>query len=223
MRIRLEDLRHEIVALGMELVRQGLAQDGQGNMSLFDRESGLVAITPSAVGYSVREAEDICLVDLGGKLIEGRWEPTTEMALHLIFYQRREEVSAVVHTHAPYTSVFGIIERKEMPMVLSEAAMALGGAVRVAPYCRPGTEELADAAERACRLSDGVILAHHGLVTVGSSLHLAYQATLAAEFTARALIMARSMGAEVKEMDESEVAELRKIYLNQYRARPHHS
>jgi ribulose-5-phosphate 4-epimerase/fuculose-1-phosphate aldolase len=219
MGIKLEDLRQELVALGIELVRQRLAHDGQGNMSLFDRERGLVAITPSAIGYREREAEDICLVDLDGNLIEGRWEPTTEMALHLIFYQRREDISAVVHTHAPYTSVFGVIGQTTMPMVLSEAAMALGGAINVAPYHRPGTMELADAAEGACRTAAGVILAQHGLVTVGSSLHLAYQATLAAEFTARTLIMARSMGADPLALDAAEVAELRRMYLGQYKAR----
>jgi L-fuculose-phosphate aldolase len=217
---KLADLRQELVDLGKNLVRQGLAHDGQGNLSVFDRESGLVAITPSAVNYAEREAKDICLVDQEGNQIEGRWTPTSEMALHLIFYQRREDVSAVVHTHAPFSSVFSIIGRVEMPMVLSEAAMALGGALQVAPYRRPGTHELADLAEQTCRSAAGVILAHHGLVTVGSNLHLALQATLAAEFTARTLIMARSLGAEALELDDAEVAELRRLFLTKSRTEP---
>ena len=212
----LESLRQEIVTLGNELTRQGLAHDGQGNLSVIDRKQGLVAITPSAVRYAKRRAEDICVVDLDGDLIEGHWKPTSEMTLHLVFYNRREKVSAVVHTHAPYSSVFSILDQPSMPMVLSEAAMALGGALPVAPYRRPGTQELADTTEQAYGPAAGVIMAHHGLVTTGSNLHLAHQATLAAEFTARALIMARSMGASVNELDEAEVAELRRIYLDGY-------
>lgn len=220
MAIKLEALRQEIVRLGMELVQQGVVHDGQGNLSAFDRESGLVAITPSAVKYGQRRPEDICLVNLDGDLIEGSWKPTSEMALHLVFYRQRPEVSAVVHTHAPYTSVFSIIDQPDLPMVLSETAMTLGGPVRVAPYRRPGTQTLAVEAEKVCGTAAAVILAHHGLVTVGSSLHLAHQATLAAEFTARVLIMARSMGAQVNELDENEVNELRRMYLKIHESGP---
>jgi L-ribulose-5-phosphate 4-epimerase len=216
----LESLRIEIANLGMELLRQGVVHDGQGNISAMDREQRLVAITPSAVNYEQRKPEDICVVNLEGDLIEGRWKPTSEMALHLVFYRRRPEVSAVVHTHAPYSSVFSILDRPSLPMVLSETAMALGGAVPVAPYRRPGTQELADITEQACGPAAGVIMARHGLVTTGSSLHLAHQATLEAEFTARVLIMAHSMGASVTELDEAEVAALRRIYLEAYKSEP---
>lgn len=214
--MKLSELRSEIVHLGMELVHQGVVHNGQGNLSAFDREQGLVAISPSAVKYEERAPQDICVIDLEGDLVEGRWKPTSEMALHLVFYRRRPEVSAVVHAHAPFTSVFSILDQAAMPMVLSESAMALGGAVQVAPYRRPGTQELADVTERACGPASGVIMAHHGLVAIGSSLHLAHQAALAAEFTARVLVMAYSVGAPIKELDEREVAELRKLYLDHY-------
>jgi L-ribulose-5-phosphate 4-epimerase len=216
----LESLRKEIANLGNKLLRQGLVHDGQGNLSAMDREQGLVAITPCAVSYEQRGPDDICVVDLDGDLIEGRWKPTSEIALHLIFYRRRDAVSAVVHTHPPYTSVFSVLQEETMPLVLSEAAMALGAAVRIAPYRRPGTQDIADITERACGPAAAVIMAHHGLVTTGSNLHLAHQATLAAEFTARVLIMARSMGASVNELDEAEVAELRRIYLDAYKSEP---
>lgn len=209
----LEELRKEILAVSQTLIDKGVISDGQGNISAFAKEEGLIAITPSAVPYADREPRDICVVDKEGSLIEGRWQPTSEMALHLVFYRDRSDVSAVVHTHPPYTTVFGIIGSKPMPMVLNEAAMGLGGEVPVAPYGRPGTEELAEITCRAAGGGTAAIMAHHGLVTVGETLPQAVISTIAAEDTARAIILARSMGAQVQALAEAEVAVLREMFL----------
>lgn len=210
------ELRKKIVEVGLRMVKDGLAHNGQGNISAFDRASGLVAITPSAVPYEERKPEDICVVNLEGALVEGCWKPTSELAMHLIYYRHRPDINAVVHTHAPYSTVFGIIGEASMPVVLNEAAMNLGGPVPVAPYARPATPELAEAAFQATGDAMGVILAHHGLITIGTDLKQAYDSTLAAEATARLIILARSMGAGVVALDAQEARELRKLYLEHY-------
>jgi ribulose-5-phosphate 4-epimerase/fuculose-1-phosphate aldolase len=214
----LKELRQEILQSSRTLLAKGVISDGQGNLSAYHREEGLIAITPSAVPYQERELRDICVVEPDGSLVDGRWKPTSEMALHLVFYRERPDVEAVVHTHPPYTTVFGIIGSEPMPMVLNEAAMGLGGDVPVAPYGRPGTEELA---EITCQAADGgtaAIMAHHGLVTVGGSLQQAAISTIAAEDTARAIILARSMGERVIALEDSEVNVLREMFLG-YRPR----
>lgn len=218
--MRLENLRNEILDISLTLIDQGVLSDGQGNISAYDRELDLIAITPSAVPYSEREAEDICLVNRKGDLVEGRWKPTSEMALHLVFYRERPDVNAVVHTHPPYATVFGIIGDEPMPMVLNEAAMGLGGSVPVAPYGRPGTEELAEITCRAAGQGTAAIMAHHGLVCVGKELHLAAVASTAAEDTARAIILARSMGETVRALEDREVAALRDMFLGYRPSRP---
>jgi L-fuculose-phosphate aldolase len=209
-------LRKAIVEIGRQMVKDGLAHSGQGNVSAFDRQSGLVAITPSAVPYEARTPEDICVVKLDGSLVEGPWEPTTEMALHLIYYRYRADINAVVHTHAPYSTVLGIIGEETMPVVLNEAAMELGGPLPVAPYARPSTQELAQVTYDATTDAMGVIMAHHGLVTFGADLTRAYGSTLAAESTARTIIMARSMGANPVTLDQQEAQELRQMFLDHY-------
>lgn len=215
----LEKLRRDIVDLGNRMVADRVAHDGQGNISAIDRSRGLIAITPSAIPYAQRSAEDICVVDLDGKPVAGRWKPTSEMALHLVFYRRRDDVQAVVHTHPPYTSVFAVIGETEMPMVLIESALALGASLPIAPYARPGTEEVARLTCEVTGDGVGAVMAHHGLVTVGEDLAKAYAATLAAEGTARTLILARSMGALPISLPDDEIKALRETYLRHYKPR----
>ncbi len=214
----LKELREEIVRTGLEMVSAKLAHNGQGNISAYDRENGLIAITPSAVPYSERQPEDICVVDIQGNVIEGNWMPTSEHALHMVFYRNRSDVNAVVHTHALHSTVFGVIGVDELPVVLNEAAMGMGGPIPVAPYGRPGTQELAEITYTATGDGVGAIMAHHGLVTVGRNLAQAYVSTQAIEATAKTVILARSMGAELVILDADEVNTLRDIYLNAYHA-----
>ena len=116
--------RENILKHSQMLIDAGLIHNGQGNISVFNREKKLAAITPSAVPYHERDLSDICIVDLEGNLIEGKWKPTSETPMHLIYYKHREDVNAVVHTHAPKSTVFGIIGSEPMPMVLNNLPCA---------------------------------------------------------------------------------------------------
>lgn len=209
--------RKQILEISEKLLAAGLIHDGHGNISIFDRQSGLTAITPSAVPYAQREVEDICIVDLEGNLVEGKWKSTWETNLHLIYYRKRTDVNAVVHTHAPKATVFGIIGSEPMPMVLNESAMGVGGAVPVAAYARPGTDELAEVTYQATGDGYAAIMAHHGVITVGVNIDYAYIGMIALESTAATLIMARSMGCEPIPISDDEVKVLRKIYLEGYK------
>lgn len=215
----LREARKKILEISHKLIQDRVITNGQGNLSYYDRESGTIAITPSAVPYEERGVEDICVIDLDESLMEGNWKPTSEIALHMVYYRNRSDIQAVVHTHAPYATIFGIIGEESMPMVLNEAAMGLGGAVPVAPYARPGTESLAKVTFQATGEGMAVIMAHHGLVTLGVTLEEAYVATTAAEHTAQALYRVRSMGVKAKVLSESEVKTLREMYLK-YAPRP---
>jgi L-ribulose-5-phosphate 4-epimerase len=215
--MELREERKQILETSRYLIESGLIRDSQGNISIYNRERGLITITPSAVPYEERDLEDICVVDLKGVLIEGRWKPTSETNLHLIFYRERDDVNAVVHTHAPKATVFGVIGSEPMPVVLNEAAMELGGEVPIASYARPGSAELAEVTFRAIGEGNAAIMAHHGLVTLGPDLESACRASLAVESSAATIIMARSMGQDVISISPEEVKMLRKIYSEDYK------
>nr|HID12402.1 class II aldolase/adducin family protein [Anaerolineae bacterium] len=211
----LRELRVEVLATARRMVADGLAYGAQGNISALDPETGLIAITPSAIEYHRMKAEDVVVVDKYGKVVDGQWKPTSETPMHTIFYRERSDVGAVVHTHAPYATTFAVIG-EPVPMVLVEAALCLGKPVPVAPYRRPATEDLAQIALETMGEGVGVLLAQHGLITVGANLERAYAATIAAEMSARLAIMARSINVEPVELDLDEVADLHEIYLRHY-------
>jgi len=205
--------RKKIIEVSNKLIGLGLIQDGHGNISMYNQEAGLAAITPSAVPYSDRNIEDICVVDLEGTIVEGNWKTTSETPLHLIYYKKRPDITAVIHTHALKATVFSVIGNEPMPMILNEAAMGIGGAVPIAPYARPGSEELAEVTCSAVGEGFAAIMAHHGLITIGPTIELAFAATVAVETTADTIIMARSMGIQPNTLNESEVKVLREMYL----------
>lgn len=214
----LKQLRQTLVDVGIRMLEAGIAHDGQGNLSVYDRTSGHIVITPSAIPYRQREAKDICVVDREKTVIEGEWRPTSEIDLHMVYYKNREDVNAVLHCHAPYATVFSITGEDSLPMILTEAAMSLGGALPIAPYARPGTGELAQATFEATGDGAGAIMAHHGLVTVGRDIEQAFLAALAVEATARTLFMARAMGADAHTLPLDEVRALSEMYQNHYGA-----
>lgn len=212
----LEELRAQVLETARRMVADGVAHGAQGNVSALDRSADLLAITPSAIPYDQMDVQDVVVVDRDGKVAEGSWKPTSEMPLHLAFYRARPDVGAVVHSHAPYATTFALIDAP-LPAVLIESAICIGGAVPVAPYCRPGTDQVGTVAVDVMGDGAAVLLAHHGLVAVGANLEQAYDTTLAVETTARLVIMARSMNAEPVSIDPQEVSAMREAYLRHYR------
>jgi L-ribulose-5-phosphate 4-epimerase len=216
----LAELRKNVLDTAFQMVIDGLAHGAQGNISALDRETGLIAITPSALPYKGMQVEDICVIDRFGNIIEGKWRSTSETPMHTIFYRERPDVGSVIHTHSPFATVFGIIH-KPIPMVLIEAASCLTGPVPVAPYMTSGTEELARLVVDTMAGNVAVVLAQHGLLTVGADLSQAYETTMAAETSARLVIMARSLAGEVVHELEPEVCKkMRAGYLANYRPHP---
>lgn len=215
----LKSLRDEVYETALKMVADHVAYGSQGNVSALDRETGYIVVTPSAIPYSKMVPGDMTVVDREGNLIEAKWKPTSELSMHLIFYRERKDVGAVVHSHAPYATVFGVLH-EELPVVLNEASICLGAPVPVAPYRRSGTDELARTAMDAMGKGVAVILAQHGLLAVGADLGQAYDTTMAAETSAHIVIMVRSMGGQLHTMDPEEVAFMRNLYLTKYKPNP---
>lgn len=211
----LENLRLEVLTIAQQMVEDGIAHGAQGNVSARDPETGYLAITPSAIPYTEMVVEDVAVIETDGSIVESRWKPTSETPMHTLFYRRLPELGAIVHSHAPYSTVFAIID-EPIPVVLIESASCLGGEVRVAPYYQPGTERLGEIALETMGSSVAVLLANHGLLTVGTNLSQAYDATIAAETTARLVIMARSMNVEPRALDPEIVSGMREGYLRYY-------
>jgi len=197
MQMLLQEMREAIVEFGNKLLEEKLVHDQQGNISLYDREKGLMAITPSGIDYHVRKAEDICVMDLQGNILEGDKAPTSELALHNTLYRNRPDINAVIHTHPLHVCVFSVLN-EPIPQVLAEATMGFSGSVPLAPYASPGTQKLADMAliamepdKKAC------VLANHGLLTAAADLKKALHISIAIEDAAYIVLMSRIAGGNI--------------------------
>ena len=102
----LEALKEEVFKANLDLVKHGLVIFTWGNVSAIDRNTGLVVIKPSGVSYEVMKAEDMVVVDLDGKVVEGKLKPSSDTASHLVFYKVFPNIGGVVHTHSTYATAW---------------------------------------------------------------------------------------------------------------------
>jgi L-fuculose-phosphate aldolase len=174
-------LPSRLVEAGRELERAGLVQGTSGNLSVRDPDSGIVAITPSAVPYRRIRPADVLLVGPGG-VEEGPHRPSSELEMHLAVYRARADVAAVVHTHSPWATTWAVLGR-EIPAVHYVIA-PLGNSIRVAPYATYGTVELAESAVRTLGPDNAVLLASHGVLAAGADLDAAVEHAIQVEFLA---------------------------------------
>lgn len=100
----LEALKEKVFQANLDLVKHGLVIFTWGNVSAIDRESGLVVIKPSGVEYDVMKAEDMVVVDLNGRIVEGNLNPSSDTPTHLVLYKAFPEIGGVVHTHSTYAT-----------------------------------------------------------------------------------------------------------------------
>ena len=98
--MKLRSLREEVLEANLELVRRGLVLYTFGNASGIAREQGLVVIKPSGVAYRTMKPEDLVVVDLNGKIIEGSLRPSSDLQTHLILYQAFGGIGGVAHSHS---------------------------------------------------------------------------------------------------------------------------
>lgn len=107
----LEELKKEVLKANLDLVKNGLVLFTWGNVSAIDKSKGLVVIKPSGVSYDGMKAEDMVVVDLNGKVIEGKYRPSSDTPTHLEIYRQHPEIGGIVHTHSTYATAFAQAER----------------------------------------------------------------------------------------------------------------
>ena len=159
----IQEERELIVEYGKKLITCGLTKETGGNISIFNRDRGLMAISPSGLDYFETRAEDIAVISVeDGKIADGKRKPSSELELHRIFYLNREDIDAVVHTHSTFATTLATLGWR---LPASNYLIALAGPdVRCAPYASFGTAELAQNAFEYMRDRYCVLLSNHGLV-----------------------------------------------------------
>lgn len=178
-----------------------------GNLSIYDREQGLMVITPTSVPYETIAPEDMVVLRLDGEVLEGPYRPSSEWRMHTAVYEAKEEVSALIHTHSPYATAFAVNNRS-IPVILIEMVYFLGGEVPLARYAMPGTRGVGDEAVKVLEDRGGCLLANHGVLAVGESLEQAHLRAVYMEDAAKICSIAMSNGPIVT-MSEEQIAAMK--------------
>jgi L-ribulose-5-phosphate 4-epimerase len=128
--MKLKNLREEVLEANLELVRRGLVLYTFGNASGIAREEGLVVIKPSGVPYEAMKPEDLVIVDLEGKSVEGSLRPSSDLLTHLILYQSFAGIGGVAHSHSRAATSWAQAQR-EIPCLGTTHADYFHGPVPV--------------------------------------------------------------------------------------------
>lgn len=193
--MRMQKERTSVVEYGLKMLASGLTTGTGGNLSVLNRSESLLAVSPSGVEYGLLSPEDIVLVGLDGKRVEGELAPSSELAIHLALYGKRSDISAVVHTHSIYATTLACLHW-EIPAVHYLVGFS-GDKVPLAPYAPFGTPGLAKAVSEAIASYNAVLMANHGLIAVGKDLASAFTVAEEIEFVARIYYQARCAGEPV--------------------------
>jgi L-fuculose-phosphate aldolase len=189
-----EQLRADIVEVGRRLYARGYTASNDGNISV-RLDSGRLLMTPTAVCKGFMTPRMMCITDLEGVKLDGERNPSSEIQMHLEVYRQRPEIQAVVHAHPPVATAFAVAGIPLDRAVLAEVVTTLGS-IPIAEYATPSTKELPEAVRKYVRAHDGMLLANHGALTLGSDLFSAYYKMETIEHFANISFVARMLGGE---------------------------
>jgi len=210
----LEKLRREVCRWNQELPRNGLVAWTSGNVSARDPKTGLIVIKPSGVVYEALTPENMVIVDLEGKRIEGKLNPSVDTPTHLYIYKQRPDAGGIVHTHSNFATAFAAVG-KPIPAILTAICDEFGGEIPVGKFAPIGGEEIGREVVRAIGASPAILMQNHGVFTLGKDAGAAVKAAVMVEDIARTVFYAMQLGRPIaipKEM----VAQLHKRYTDKY-------
>jgi L-fuculose-phosphate aldolase len=197
-----EDLRRSLVVGCRELARRGLTPGTSGNISV-RRDGRGFFVSPTGLSYDALAASDIPLVTFDGHWF-GRRRPSSEWRFHRDILASRREIGAIVHTHSPQATALACTGRA-IPAFHYMVAAAGGADIRCAPYHTFGSQALSQAALAALEGRRACLLAHHGVIALGTDVESALGLAAEVEDLAAKYCTALALGG-VGTLDADEMA-----------------
>jgi len=202
----LPKVRAELADVSHRLHANGWVANHDGNLSV--RLTGeRLLITPTAVSKHDVDEGLLLVVDLEGKVLEGRRKAFSELDLHLAIYRARPEVEAVLHAHPPHATAWGLVGQELSPVAMPEVVVSLGDRIPTLPRVLPRSEEAVRLVEAAAKQFDAMLVAGNGALTCGVDLEQALLRMELVEHYAKILTVARQLG-PVPPLPPSDLARL---------------
>ncbi len=209
----LEQLRETVWKCNLELPKNDLVKMTSGNVSGRDPESGLVVIKPSGVSFEELAPENMVIVDLEGRVVEGNLKPSTDTDTHLYVYARRHDVRGIAHTHSPYASSFAVLGQP-IPACLTTCGM-LGGEVPLGGYAPIGGEDIGQEIIDKIGRALAIVMQNHGVFTIGASAQQATRVAVEVEDIAKITHLAMLRGQPIM-LTENQIDYMVNLYRNNY-------
>lgn len=203
------DFQDRLIALGKEVYERHLVNGAAGNLSIRD-EDGNVYITARGSRLGFLKPEDIVRIDAQGNRF-GEKEPTSEYLLHTLCYENHPDIRAVVHTHSAYATGVAVI-REDIPPIVDEMTILIGGGIKVSEYGAPGSEDLAQKAQAALEDRKVALLANHGAIITATDEAEAIKLAELCEHVSQVYLISRSAGT-IHTISDEAFAKQRSIYL----------
>lgn len=212
----LPELRETVCQLHAELPRNHLVAWTSGNLSARDPDTNLVVIKPSGIKFDDLTPENMVVVDIDGKLIEGDYSPSSDTASHCYIYRHMPEVNGVVHTHSRYATAFAVLG-KGIPCVTTAMSDEFGGEIPCGGFRLIGGEEIGQIVVETLtgHRSPSCLLQNHGVFALGKNAENAIKAAIMTEDNAAIVWTAMLMGTPIP-IPQGEIDKLFDRYQNVY-------
>jgi len=187
-------IKEQIVEIGKRIWQRGYVASNDGNITVMLNDNDILT-TPTGVSKGFMTEDMIIKCDKTGKVLSGnpKYQPSSELKMHLEVYKERPDIKSSIHAHPPYATSFAVAGIPLNKCVLPEAILVIG-AVPIAPYGLPSTMEIPDNIRPFLKNSDVILLENHGALTMGNDLLNAYHKMETLEHTASIVWKAIQLG-----------------------------
>ena len=186
--------RAEIARFCHLTYEKGYVASTDGNVSA-RLPDGHIMCTPTISNKGFVKPEDMVIIDMKAQKIKGERKASSEIAMHLLIYEMRPDIHAVVHAHPPCATAYAAAGIPLNKALISEVVLALG-CIPLAEYGTPGTPELSDQLRPFVKNFDALLMANHGVVTYGANLEDAFNRMDTVEHFAKISIYTKILGRE---------------------------
>ncbi len=203
------EAKKAIVEIGKRMFYKGFVASNDGNISI-RTGSNAIWTTPTGVSKGYMTPDMMVKINMDGKVLAGRYKPSSEVKMHLRVYNENPDVMAVTHAHPPVATSFAIAGISLDRAILPEAVVNLGS-VPIAHYATPGSTDVPDSVAPYCKSHNAVLLANHGALSWGKDVFEAYYRLESLEYYATVLMYTGNIIGKANELSCSQVSELLEI------------
>ncbi len=205
----IERLKRHICDIGRRMWGKGYTDGNGGNLTIRVGDN-LVLCTPTLVSKGYMTPEQICLVDMDGKQIAGKYKRTSEVNTHIGIMKRQPQAKACCHAHPPHATAYAVAKVVPPTCLIPEAEVFLG-VIGSASYQTPGTPENAKAVGEVAVDHQAVLMENHGVITWGKDIEDAYWKMENTDAYCQTVLIASMLGKELKPITGKQAKDLIQI------------